>query len=114
MTLLSILATHGIAVPLNPAFPASEIRYVLNDSSAFLLLSSGRFQQKTAEVCKEGLHQTPVVESVEEIQEGGVPADGSKHTLGHVAAEGAGAIMLYTSGTTSKPVRVIRNPMKHR
>lgn len=103
VTLLSILACDSIAVPLSSAFPASELRYILENSEAATLLSSGKFQEKAEEVLKEGLEhlpRKPVLNVVEKRHTGNgedevelVPLPMTK-----------GGMMLYTSGTTSRPV----------
>ena len=59
MTLLSILGTHAIALPLSPAFPAHELQYIMDHSEASLLLSSKRFERKALEVMKQSLEKTP-------------------------------------------------------
>ena len=59
MTLLSILGTHSIALPLSPAFPAHELQYILDHSQAAMLLSSQKFEGKADEVLKEKLETPP-------------------------------------------------------
>ena len=65
-----------------------------------MLLSSSKFQSKAQEVVKEGLENEPIVGSVEKRQGGG-KQDGIE--LENVQ-EVKGGMMLYTSGTTSRPV----------
>ena len=102
MTLLSILACDSIALPLSHSFPASELRYILENSQAVTLLASNEFQEKAEEVLKEGLEhlpRKPVLNVVEKSLGNGedevqlVPLPMTK-----------GGMMLYTSGTTSRPV----------
>lgn len=101
VTLLSILGSDSIAVPLSSGFPANELRYILDDSEAMLFLSSTKFNEKAQEVLKEGLEKKPRHGVVEKRQGGSV-------SFAQVQLEGTqsvnGGIMLYTSGTTSRPV----------
>ncbi|GAB7355810.1 hypothetical protein MBLNU459_g6483t2 [Dothideomycetes sp. NU459] len=106
VTLLSVLGSNAIAVPLSPAFPASELRYILNHSEALMLLSSSKFADKAAEVLQDGLDFKPVSASLEKIAEGD-RGDG-KVTLEETdSASDQGGLMLYTSGTTSRPKGVL-------
>lgn len=100
VTLLSILGAHSIALPLSPAFPPHELQYIMDQSQASMLLSSEKFESKAMEVMKEGLEASPKHLKLEKKLGGAV------HTK--VALEGptdgAGGMMLYTSGTTNRPV----------
>lgn len=101
VTLLSILGSNAIAVPLSATFPASELRYILNNSQSSRLLSSARFQAKAEEVVSEGLESSCALDVLDIGEpESATPSrveiqDGSSDT---------GGMMLYTSGTTSRPV----------
>ena len=101
VTLLAILANHAIAVPLSPSFPANELRYIIDQSQAVMLLSTEKYQSKSDEVTKEALDHKVITAQWTKIKEGGKNAD-------QVAIEedggSQGGMMLYTSGTTSRPV----------
>ncbi|OCK79843.1 acetyl-CoA synthetase-like protein [Lepidopterella palustris CBS 459.81] len=103
VTLLSILGSHAIAVPLSPTFPPHELRYILDQSQARMLLSSGTFQEKADEVLKEGLETHPINYKTESIMSG--KKDGNV-TL-EDSTSNKGGMMLYTSGTTSRPKGVL-------
>lgn len=98
--LLSILASNAIALPLSPAFPTGELKYIMDNSQAKVLLSTEKFANKAQEVMKAGLDVEPRLDIMEKIKAGG--------SVSGVAFEGlgaqAGGMMLYTSGTTSRPV----------
>ena len=103
MTLLSILGSNCIAVPLSSGFPASELRYILDNSEALMLLSSEKFKEKAQEVLKEGLEKKPMLGMVEKRQGG--EGGSSDHVQLEGTQENQAGMMLYTSGTTSRPVR---------
>ena len=100
MTLLSILGAHSIAVPLSPAFPANELKYIIDHSQASLLIASSRFDIKAQEVQVTGLEAEPKLVRIEKMT-------GESSFAGVTFEEpsnGRGGMMLYTSGTTSRPV----------
>lgn len=102
MTLLAIFGSRGIAVPLAPAFPASELRYIIDQSQASMILSSEKFQSKMDEVFKEGLESKPLQARIEKRLEG---TDSGEVQLENLeGSKEDGGLMLYTSGTTSRPV----------
>lgn len=102
MTLLAILAAKSIAVPLSPAFPAPELQYILNHSEALMLLSSAKFSSKAQDVLKTELDVEPAYLQLNKFQGGGVH---EKVTL-EKTGPGSAGMMLYTSGTTNRPVRL--------
>lgn len=100
MTLLAILAAKSIAVPLSPAFPASELQYIINHSAALMLLASNRFTPKAQEVLKTELDAEPTFVQLNKFEGGSAH---QKITL-EKTGPGAAGMMLYTSGTTNRPV----------
>lgn len=100
MTLLAILGAKSIAVPMSPAFPASELQYILNHSEALMLLATGKFASKAQEVLKTELDVQPTFLQLDKLQGGG-PHE--KVTLDK-SSPGSAGMMLYTSGTTNRPV----------
>lgn len=99
VTLLSILGTHSIALPLSPAFPTHELQYIMDQSQASMLLSSKKFETK-AEALKDVLEGKPRYIKLEKKLGG---AEYAKVTL-EGPTDGQGGMMLYTSGTTNRPV----------
>jgi malonyl-CoA/methylmalonyl-CoA synthetase len=100
VTLLSIFGAHSIALPLSPAFPAHELQYIMDQSQASMLLSSAKFDGKAQEVMKEGLEAKPQHIKLEKKLG---DSEHEKVTL-QDSTDGDGGMMLYTSGTTNRPV----------
>lgn len=100
MTLLAVFAARAIALPLSAAFPAPELQYILNQSEANLLVSSAKFAKKASEVLATELESKPAHLRLEKH------LGGSAHEAVVIGDEDAGqaAMMLYTSGTTNRPV----------
>lgn len=76
VTLLAILATDAIAVPLSPAFPTGELQYILDNSGAKVLLASKKYAAKAREVLDAGLEIEPVLDIKEKITVGGRVSEG--------------------------------------
>ena len=100
MTLLAVFAARAIALPLSAGFPAPELQYILSQSGANLLVSSSKFTNKASEVLAAGLDAQPAHLRLEKH------LGGSAHERVVIGDQDAGqaAMMLYTSGTTNRPV----------
>ncbi|KAI1930163.1 hypothetical protein LOZ66_002061 [Ophidiomyces ophidiicola] len=103
VTLLSILASDAIALPLSPAFPNGELRYILDHSEAAILLATEKYVSKAQQVAESGLEKHPVVKVIKKINPNGNSSVECKYK--HEALQGG--LMLYTSGTTSRPKGVL-------
>jgi len=106
VTLLSIFACDNIAVPLSSGFPASELGYILENSEAVILISSTKFQEKAEEALNKGLEhlpRKPALNIVEKRRQG----NGRDEVQLVPLPMNKGGMMLYTSGTTSRPVCVL-------
>jgi malonyl-CoA/methylmalonyl-CoA synthetase len=104
VTLLAILATNAIAVPLSPAFPSGELRYILDQSSALMLATSSKFATKADDVLNGELEKKPILSYWDKIVEGSKIKE--EVVLEDTKAD-KGGMMLYTSGTTNRPVSLI-------
>ena len=99
---LAACSMGAVSMPLNPAYSASELRYVLEDSGARLLVAPPEGPDAPAADGLESDTPTRIV---------AVGPDGLSHcvpaTSGHFnkvkLSHKAPALMLYTSGTTGRP-----------
>lgn len=105
MILLACLASNAIAVPLAASFPASELRYNINDSEALVLLSSAKFDKLAKDVLSEGIETKITSHSLDKITEGASTT--SEVEFKDESSQAQGGMMLYTSGTTARPKGVL-------
>lgn len=103
VTLLSIFACDAIALPLSSTFPASELRYILENSQAVALLSSHLFMPKAEEVLKDISTRKPLLKIIDISRKG--HGEDAVCLMPHPITKGG--MMLYTSGTTSRPKGVV-------
>ncbi|SDN01139.1 amino acid adenylation domain-containing protein [Daejeonella rubra] len=93
ISLLAIMKSGAAYVPLDPAYPKKQIGYMLNDSSAKLLLTSKNYQNKFAGDVRE-----IIMEDIREEISGFSTADPS------VEVNGSDLVyLIYTSGSSGKP-----------
>ncbi|HWO68990.1 MAG TPA: amino acid adenylation domain-containing protein, partial [Umezawaea sp.] len=91
---LAVLKAGGLYVPLDPAFPASRLGYMLDRSAAPLVLTTG----DTAGAVPEGPWR---VLSVDE------PLSGDDEDLDGGAGPDNGCYVIFTSGSTGRPKGVV-------
>ncbi|KAJ5757226.1 uncharacterized protein N7511_007408 [Penicillium nucicola] len=103
VTLLAILASDAIALPLSPSFPSAELKYILDNSQAKVLLATEKYADKAMEVLRQGLDREPILNVRKKLLEGAVR---QRVTL-EEAKKPSGGMMLYTSGTTNRPKGVL-------
>ncbi|OJW18055.1 amino acid adenylation domain-containing protein [Mucilaginibacter sp. 44-25] len=93
ISLLAILKSGSIYVPLDPEYPKDRIEFMLDDSSARILLTSQKYKGHFASNTREILIEDALVASKDH------PANEPEKTV-----TGADlAYILYTSGSTGKP-----------
>ncbi|KAK6819195.1 CoA ligase [Aspergillus parasiticus] len=105
VTLLAVLACNAIAVPLAPSFAIPELRYILDNSEALVLITSSKFATKANEVLGGGLTKPPL--SYQLDRTGHASIEDKKVTLCDFSDELTGGMMLFTSGTTARPKGVV-------
>jgi acyl-CoA synthetase (AMP-forming)/AMP-acid ligase II len=100
VTMLAIFASDAIALPLSPAFPTGELKYILDNSQAKMLLATEKYADKAMEVLRAGLEHDPIFNVRNKLQ----GTNGESVTLKDLERPSLGGMMLYTSGTTNRPV----------
>jgi malonyl-CoA/methylmalonyl-CoA synthetase len=78
------------------------LRYIIENSEAKIFLSTTKFQDQAKEVLAEGLEHKPILKVSEKIEAG---AESDEEIKLEAMTENKGGFMLYTSGTTNRPVR---------
>jgi acyl-CoA synthetase (AMP-forming)/AMP-acid ligase II len=106
--MLAIFASDAIALPLSPAFPTGELKYILDNSQAKMLLTTEKYADKAMAVLREGLEHEPIFNVRNKLQ----GTSSESVTLKDLERPSLGGMMLYTSGTTNRPV--INPPRKPR
>ncbi|MVP02340.1 amino acid adenylation domain-containing protein, partial [Paenibacillus sp. N10] len=109
---LAVWKSGGAYVPLDPDYPADRIRFMLEDSSASVLLTQNHLKERTKEWLEDGLPLQCVLclddeksymepeagASVEGATEASEIVESKPHDLAYV---------IYTSGTTGRPKGVM-------
>jgi acyl-CoA synthetase (AMP-forming)/AMP-acid ligase II len=102
VTLLAIFATDAIALPLSPSFPTGELKYILGNSQAKMLLTTEKYADKGMEILREGLNYEPLFNVRNKLTQGASSRESVN--LQDLKQPSSGGMMLYTSGTTNRPV----------
>lgn len=105
MNLFSILASDAIAVPVLPGLPYPEVKYILDNADAKMLLLTEIGGEKVRKMTNWFISADDLIVDVI----GGVPMRGHFEISQQVdfpdVQNAKGGLMLYTSGTTNRPVR---------
>ncbi len=105
------VACHAAAAPLNPAYRADEFEFYLGDLDArALIVPKGSETPALAIAQRRGI---PILEISPREPAGSFSIDGAGRAAGAARTPGASdtALLLHTSGTTSRPKLV---PLSHR
>jgi amino acid adenylation domain-containing protein len=97
ITLLAILKAGAAYVPIDPTYPQDRIAFMLNDSSAQLLITSKKYAGRLEHQAREILIESLVAESIAQ------PRSEPNTIVSGVDL----AYILYTSGSTGRPKGVL-------
>lgn len=102
VSLLGILATDAIAVPILPSFALAESKYILDHCRPDIMLATDVFGAKAQEIVDAAAQDgSSVPLSIKRsVQDGAKPLE----KVSFAPIRNNGGLMLYTSGTTSRPV----------
>src|SRR5262249_37338220 len=95
--LLAILKSGAAYVPLDPAYPMSRLRFILDDSGASVLVAARRYS---------GVFAGRMLQIVDLDDLGSPQSPRDSDTVPEVAADDA-AYVIYTSGSTGTPKGVV-------
>lgn len=100
----AVLRAGLVAVPINPTFTARELRHVLADSAAAVLICTEAVRAEVAGVRDQLPDLTEVLVALPAAAVGGLPAVGEPSAGGPPAVRAEDlAVLLYTSGTEGEP-----------
>ncbi len=103
VTLLAILKAGGSYVPLDPAYPAERIVYMIEDAAPVVLVAQERLLARLR--VADGVRGTRVV-AVDGQEAAGIAGESATTPTSTVAA-GNAAYVIYTSGSTGQPNGVV-------
>lgn len=92
-------------MPLAPSFPAPELRYILENSEAILLISSAKNAAKAEEVISKDLANPPLFHQLGRFNN--ASSEDKNIVLGDLFEAPLAGMMLFTSGTTARPKGVV-------
>ncbi len=95
VALLAVLKSGGTYIPLDPAYPADRLEFMLEDSQSSILLTHGALDEQLA--------TTPALQRVYLDKDAETIAQYSCENLNVELAEGDRAYIIYTSGSTGQP-----------
>lgn len=102
VSLLGVLKAGGACVPLDPAYPAARISYILKDSQAAVLITEPGLLDTDLDSGCEVIHLTDDLALLKNFDCAAVPTTSSPRDVAYV---------IYTSGSTGEPRGVL---LEHR
>ncbi|MEK3902760.1 amino acid adenylation domain-containing protein [Paenibacillus sp. FSL R7-0179] len=113
VTLFAIMKAGGAYLPLDPALPDDRIRYMLQDSSAKIVLTQKRFEEKLHQILSMDGNENDGISYGEKygiemlIVDDAEMYQGQDSNFPLIARPEHLAYVLYTSGTTGNPKGVM-------
>jgi acyl-CoA synthetase (AMP-forming)/AMP-acid ligase II len=104
---LAILANEAVALPLPTSFPTVELQYLLENSDPKVVLGTPQFESKAQESLRTAREHKPKLCILDKLHH---PSTSDESVEIVDAPTNQGGLMLYTSGTTSRPVRSLWPP----
>jgi amino acid adenylation domain-containing protein len=103
VAVLGILKSGGAFLPIDPAYPADRIAYLLADAGAPVLVTAAKLAALAAPTPADqaGPIEVVLLDSPEAL------ADGPDHNLADLPAPTDPAYVIYTSGSTGSPKGVV-------
>lgn len=83
-----------------------ELKYIIENSEALILVSSNKWAAKAKEVLEDGLATSPIFYQLDG-EKGGLERDKAVEFC-DLSDQATGGMMLYTSGTTARPKGVVQ------
>jgi amino acid adenylation domain-containing protein len=98
VAIMAVLKAGGAYLPLNPSYPAERLSYMLERSSAPVLLGQARLQEKWLSYTGKTIHVDAEWETIERCNDANLRNEVSAGNLAYV---------IYTSGSTGEPKGVM-------
>lgn len=103
-TLLAVLKTGAAYVPVDPAYPADRIAYLLDDATPALVITSAATRGVLPEDVRQLIVDDPTTAAVLETLDGHDLSDSDRP---RALASSHPAYVIYTSGSTGRPKGVV-------
>ncbi|GER90191.1 hypothetical protein KDW_43530 [Dictyobacter vulcani] len=98
--ILAILKAGGVYVPLDPAYPAARLAYMLNDSALDIILTQKHLTAHLPVQPRHVVELDSIWEQIAQLPDGRIQSGVTPDNLAYI---------IYTSGSTGKPKGVLAN-----
>lgn len=102
-TMLGVMKSGGVFVPLDPEYPADRVAYMVNDAAAARVIGHTRYQKKMGERLEQDGHVRWIdAGDLVDVNDLVIPTNETSVPLPELDPN-ALAYIMYTSGSTGKP-----------